>query len=206
MKNLLTICIVLGLISVASAAYIETFTGSSAGWLYEYGTNWTLGSTTYLASGGNPGGYVSGVSLNLYAAEYSYANDNVYATFGDMTGLTITIDTKITDSEVGTAQFYIGRSGTYYIQTVGWSISNNINWTTHSAPLDTSNFSHWANSYNTYSFSEVLQHPTDMGIFFGGGVSSGTGALLIDNFGAIPEPATISILGLGALSLFRKKK
>ena len=182
----------------AMASYVEQFTNDSDSWNYGYGTSFAIGTTTHIASGGNPGGYISGSSANLYAV-WTYAT----APYGDMTGLTMTIDTKITDSEAGNAQFYVGRGGAYFIDG-SWSIANDTSWTTHTAPLDAAHFTHWTGvDTGAYTLAQVLQAPDDIGIFFGGSLASGTGALLVDNFGTVPEPGTLVLLvaaGCGALA------
>ena len=122
-----------------------------------------------------------------------------------MTGLTMTIDTKVaTGSATGNAQFYVGRGGTYFIDGT-WSIGADTNWTTHTVALDASHFTSWTgqNDY-LYTLVEVLQAPTDIGIFFGGSLASGTGDLLVDNFGtvaAVPIPGAVWLLGTGIIGL-----
>ncbi len=200
MKKFLMSLVVLGLVNVATATYVETFNTGSDSWNYGYGNNFVPGVTTYNATGGNPGGCISGASQNLYAV-WTY----VTASYGDMTGLNLTIDTKVTDGETGTAQFYVGRGGTYFIDGT-WNIGADKSWTTHTVALDSSHFTAWTGvNDNVYTFAQVIQAPTDIGIFFGGGLASGTGNVLVDNFGTVPEPATICLLGLGGLLLRRRK-
>ena len=191
-------------ISSVSASYIETFDNGTQNWNYGYGRNWELGTTNWESSGGNDGAYISGEVDNLYAA---WAYDT--AVYGDMTDSILSVDTMITDVASGDAQLYVGRGGTYYVSN-SWDISLDTSWTTHQIALDSAHFSHWA-SGNSASLAYVLSAPDDLGIFFGCDVSSGAGNFQIDNFGtipstgAVPEPATLALLGIGGF-LLRKRK
>ncbi len=181
MKKFILTLISLNLVGVASAQYLETFDAGSANWKYGYGANYTEGTTTW-----NPAGYISGASEDLYAV-WTYDT----TVFGDMRGLSITVDTKISAPSTGNAQFYVGRAGTYYI-SAAWDIANTADWTTYSTPLDTTNMTRWGGG-QTESLDYVLEAPDDIGIFFGGSVASGSGDLLIDNFGVISEPPPIQL-------------
>jgi len=197
MRKLLIILFVLGLVNVAAAGYVEKFNSNNANWNYGYGTYF---NSPQLAATWNPGGYISGASDNLYAV-WTYDT----AIYGDMTGLTLTIDTKVTDAETGNAQFYVGRGGTYFIDGL-WAIGADTSWTTHTVALDSSHFSSWTGVNNyVYTLAQVLQAPDDIGIFFGGSLAAGAGNVLVDNFGTVPEPVTFALLGLGAFALRRRK-
>jgi hypothetical protein len=212
------VCLAVAGPAMASVGYVEQFSSNNAGWYYGYGTNFVSpqNDATWVSPGGNPGGYISGTSSNLYAI-WTYAT----APYDDMTGLTMTIDTKVTDGETGNAQFYVGRGGTYFIGSE-WSITGEESWTTHVAPLNTTTFTSWTgvNDY-VFTLAQVLQAPTDIGIFFGGGVACGEGDVFVDNFGTIdgsvkltadaaPEPATLIIWsllgGLGLVIGWRRKR
>jgi len=195
MKKYLSILILLLLAPHSWAAYIETFDTGSADWIYGYGPNYTEGTTEWSPTNGNPDGYISGVASNLYAV-WTYET----ASYGDMRGLFLTIDTKINNTVTGDAQLYVGRAGTYYISDA-WNISSNTNWTTHTEALTTNNFSHWS-SGNKNPLSYVLEAPDDIGIFFGAKLADGDGTLSIDNFGTstVPEPVVASFIG--GLALF----
>lgn len=204
MKQLIIMLVVLCLTSVAAAdLYVETFNTDNASWNYGYGSNFgTVVDATWVGTGGNPDGYISGASSNLYAV-WTYDT----APYGDITGLTMTIDTKITDSETGTAQFYVGRDGTYYIDGV-WSIGSDTEWTTHQTVLDLSHFTRWTQGgAGSESLAYVLAAPDDIGIFFGGSLARGTGTFNVDNFSVVPVPAAVllGMLGLGAAGLKLRK-
>ena len=200
----------LGLASIANA-YVETFDSNSANWQYGYGTSFTPGVTTWNAAGGNPSGYISGSASDLYAV-WTY----VPAPYGDMTGLSLTIDTKVDSTATGNAQFYVGRGGTYFIDG-SWAIAADTTWTTHMVSLDSSHFTSWSGvNDHVYTLAQVLQAPTDIGIFFGGSVASGAGHLDVDNFGtvsadpnpttSVPEPLTALFLGFGLVGVAGAKR
>jgi len=203
MKRLTIILVVLGIVNVAAAdLYVETFDGGSADWNYGYGTGFAIGTTYWNSTGGNPGAYISGDSKNLYAV-WTYEADD----YQNIAGLTMTIDTKVTDAETGMAQFYVGRNNTYYIDG-SWSIGSDTEWTTHQTVLDSSHFTRWTQGgAGSESLAYVLAAPDDIGIFFGGSLASGTGTLNVDNFGVVPVPAAVllGMLGLGAAGLKLRK-
>jgi hypothetical protein len=195
--------------SFAVAAYVETFDTDNAGWNVGYGLDFQspqLGATS-VSPGGNPGGYISGSVTNTDTGHSLYAMwTNDTARFGDMNGTTLTIDTMVTGGASGTAQFYVGRGGTYFVDGQ-WDISSDANWTTHQAELNTTNFVPWTGvNDGVYTLAEVLQAPTDVGIFFGGGMATGAGTLNIDNYGTVPEPATMGLLILGGLAALARRR
>jgi hypothetical protein len=184
--------------SIANAGRIESFSSNNASWIYGYGSDFMSpqNNATWVSMGGNPDGYITGPAANLYAV-WTYTT----GLYGDMTGLSLTIDTVVTGQVRGTAQFYLGRRGTYFIDDGTWAIGNDTVWTTHTLVLDSSNFSPWTGvNNNLYTLAQVLESPDDIGIFFGGGLASGTGNVDVDNYGThstIPESPTILLLGIG---------
>ena len=188
------------------AAYIESFDFNNASWLYGYGSNYsTIDNAMWSSSGGNPAGNISGAASNLYAI-WTDTNGSV-ALYGEMTGLTMTIDTMVSGGAVtGTAQFYVGRAGSYYLSGT-WSIGGDTDWTTHTAALNSTEFSAWSGA--SLTFAQVLQAPDDIGIFFGSSGAAGVGSVLVDNFGTVPTlpiPATAWLFGSGLLGLARISK
>jgi hypothetical protein len=202
---LLAMVMVFSATNAQAAPYIESFSLNNAQWFYGYGANFVSpqNSATWVGIGGNPDGYISGDSSNLYAV-WTYTT----TPYGDMTGLTLQIDTKVTDGETGNAQFYVGRGGAYFIDG-SWAIGSDTTWTTHTTILDSAHFTHWTGvDSGAYTLAQVLQAPDDIGIFFGGGLANGTGLLEVDNYGTrVPEPGTLLLLGGGLVGLygFRKK-
>ena len=80
--------VMLGFVSVCNSnAYYETFDSNAGGFHYGYGTSYTDGSVSWLSSGGNPDGNISGQADNLYAV-WLYASDIGVSSFGNMTGMT----------------------------------------------------------------------------------------------------------------------
>lgn len=186
----------------AHAAYVETFDADAADWNYGYGTSFTIGTTTWNNTGGNPDGHISGAANNLYAI-WTYTT----VPYGDVTGLTMTIDSMITGDATGTAQFYVCKSGSCYIDGT-FDISSDTSWTTHTTVLNSANFSIWDSA--TLTLAQVLAAPDDIGIFFGGAVATGSGSVMVDNFGTVvPIPAAVWLFGSGLLGLVgiaRRKK
>lgn len=191
---------VLGIYQFAVAEYVETFDSDDAGWLYGYGANYTIGTTDWNTTGGHPGGHISGTATDLYAV---WTIDT--AKYGSFKGLTAKIDIKISAAGSGKAQFYFGRENTYYISE-SWDISEALDWTTIHSPLTATHFSVW--SGGTESLDHVLEAPDDIGIFFGGKLASGSGHLLVDNFGTstIPEPAAMGLVLMGGVSMIGARR
>lgn len=192
------------------AAYVETFDADNANFNYGYDTGFNnpQNSAAWVSSGGNPDGYISGNAIDNGTAKGLYAiwtyDTSLY---GDMNGLTMTIDTKVTGNVTGNAQFYVGRDGSYYIDGI-WAIGSDTAWATHTTALNTTEFTPWTGA--TLSLADVLAAPDDIGIFFGGNLAGGSGSVMVDNFGTVvPVPAAVWLFGSGLLGLVgvaRRKK
>jgi len=191
--GVVAVMLALGVYPAMAATYVETFSSDNAGWEYVYGGGYTVVTAPWVNSGGNLGGYISDSVEGLYGVQLY----NTVQPFGDMNGLTMTIDTLVTGDVSGNAQFYVGRGGTYFIDGP-WSITGDTTWTTHQAALNSTNFTLWGGHY---TLQEVLAAPDDVGIFFGGGQAYGTGTLGVDNFGINPEPATMALLAVGGIGM-----
>ncbi|OQY06573.1 MAG: hypothetical protein B6I25_03665 [Planctomycetales bacterium 4572_13] len=188
MKKLVLLTMLCGLMSLACAG-VETFDGGSEGWNYGYGLSTTSGNKLWRNGGGNPGAHLSGSSNNLYKM---WTHDT--ESYGGITGATMTVDTKIKGVDVtGAAQLYIGRENTYYVSSA-WNIALDIDWTTHQ--FNTADFTLWPSGGNEL-LGFVTEIPDEVGVFFGTEFARGNGKINIDNFGFIPEPATLLLLGMG---------
>jgi hypothetical protein len=231
MRKLIIVLVLFGLVSVSNATYVETFSSSNAEWeaarVSDNGAQ-AYPEAIYNSDGGNSGGYISS-SLSLDQPRL-YTLDSSYQTslWGDMTGQALTADFKIDGTVIGPAgakvRLYVGSytgGNNYFVtnDTYSWNPNSDTSWTTHMVALLAANFIEWPNqaSYNK-TFAQVIAAPQDMGLVFSGNFTSNTtlgftgkGTLMLDNFGTvtigtIPEPATICLLGIGALSLLRKRR
>lgn len=217
-------------VSVASAEYVETFDSDNAGWYAPTVNNsgdigWDVAS--WSATGGNPDGHVYGTvdddSTRLYVMQPANAD-----AYGDMTGLALTTDYRIDGTVTGPTgpmvRFYVGcvNGGDnldYYVtaNAYSWNPNGETSWTTHQVALTEDNFIQWPNQVaGIKTFDEIVANPDDIGLVFCNdnfadntqlGFSSTEGATIyVDNFGTVPEPATICLLGLGTLGLLRKRR
>ena len=173
---------------IARVDFIETFDNNSSNFHYGYGPNYTDGAVNWLGNEGNPDGHISGEANNLYAV---WVYDSSGA-FGNISGLVMLMDIKVTGQVSGDAQFYVGRNGTYYISRYAWPIAGDSSWTTHAARLDTYNFTLWTNG-SAKSLAYVLERPDDIGIFLGGSTASGNGTFQVDNCALLTRNPEINL-------------
>lgn len=220
---------VLGLAgNVRATEYVETFDDGDAGW---YATTINnkggekVSSVKWNKTGGNPNGYISGKLNRSSNRIYALTPENI-GDYGDMTGLTLTtdykIDGKVTRPDEAMVRFYVGSEtdGSKYFVTkdaYSWNPNMDTSWATHQVDLIADNFLLWPNQTSgSLTFADVIANLDDIGLVFTGAASdfkqikslgfSGKGTISIDNFGTIPEPATLCMLGLGAVGLILRKR
>lgn len=235
MRGLATLFVIASLFcaldsGVASAIYVETFDTDAAGW--EVGTvnddaEIKVSQATYQSTNGNPGGHISGALMDSPDRLYGFQPSDT-SVYGDMTGLTMTVDFKldgIVDEPANPrVRFYVGTvtgGYDYYAtnDTYSWNPNGETSWITHQVLLTSANFIQWpVEIAGLKTFDEIIAAPEDIGLVFVDGAgclgistqmgfSSDAGAtIFVDNFGVVPEPATICLLGLGGLALLSRKR
>jgi hypothetical protein len=225
MRTLMIICVLMSLAGTAGA-YIETFSGGNAGWLAttvnDSGAS-TYPAATWNSSGGNSGGYISGTVDNDGTRLYGLSPADA-SQYQNLTGLTLTTDFKldgiVTAPEGMKVRFYIGTwtgGYNYFVSSdaFAWNPNADTAWTTHQVALLAANFLAWPNqNAGTKTFAQIVAAPEDIGLVFADGVNTfasnsmlgfaGSGTAMIDNFGTVPEPVTMALLGLGGLLLRRR--
>jgi hypothetical protein len=232
-KMMVVLLLVCGLCNIANATlYVETFSSNNAGWeavrVNDSGAI-TTPDAIYSSSGGNLGGYISGSLGSDQPRLYGFQPSQT-SLWGDITGDILTTDFKIEGTVAGPVgaevRFYVGTytgGYNYFVtnDTYSWNPNNDASWTTHQVSLLAENFIEWPNqAANNKTFAQIIAAPQDIGVVFSGNFTSnttlgftGSGRLMLDNFGAvyehvgtIPEPATVGLLGFGALVLLRKRR
>ena len=236
MKTLTTVLGLAVLLVVAGTAaggpYMEQFGAGAANWqvwqVNDAG-NQTENAPTYLPSAGGSGGCISApLGTDAYRL-YDLQPENA-ALYQGLAGLSLTTDFKLNGVVTGPAKaevrFYVGTftgGNNYFVSndTFSWDPNSDTQWTTHTVSLLAQNFVVWPNqAANNMTFDQVVAAPGDIGLVFCGNFTSnstlgfsGTGNILIDNFGAVggspqpmPEPATLVLFGAGAAVLVGRRR
>ncbi len=207
-----------------ASGYIETFDTDNAGWLTltvndKGGVG--LAIAGWSGTGGHPGGNVWGClddgtdGTRLYGIQAPFGTDAL----GDLTGQTLTVDFmiqgQVTSGEQARVRFYIGYyddQSRYWVSnnTYSWNPNGHTSWTTHTIPLLESNFILWPNqNLGDMTFEQVLLSYNDIGLVFTNGDFEynenlgfiGCGTIHVDNFGAVPLPGAVWLLGSGLVGL-----
>jgi len=219
-------------------AAMETFDSGTDGWgvtlIDSTGYSWST-APTFSASGGNPGGCISGIAGTASSALYSF--DAPASVSGNLTGQTFSVDISMsgpvsTASGQAMARFYIGYdSSDYFITTNAYSLilTSSGGWTTYTVAVTAADFMAWPGQTGTMSFATVAANPVWVGVLFTssdfsgsndgsallGLTSSGGTSVSIDNFGPVkaplvpsPIPSGLLLLGPGiaALAAVRRRR
>jgi len=220
----------------AAHAALETFDSGTDGWgislIDSSGYSWSA-APTFSASGGNPGGCISGIAGSADSRLLSF-DAPAYAS-SNLLGQTFTVDVSMsgpvsTASGQAMARFYLAYdSSDYFITTNAYSLilSGSGAWTTYTVPVTAADFMAWPGQTGTMSFAAVAADPVWVGVLFTssdfsasnygtsllGLTSPGGTSVSIDNFGPVkaqvssPTPSAVLLLapGMAALILFRRR-
>jgi hypothetical protein len=173
------VAVILGTGAMAWGNIIQDFNSGGAGYrasTVNNGGGIGYFSPTYSGSHGNNGGYVwapvDAGSNRLYGFEPGDKSP-----FADITGMELTVDTKINGRVTGpgsqpTVRFYVGSTAggsNYFVtkDTYSWDINQDNSWETHAVELLAQNFLEWPNqATHNLTFADVISHITDIGLVF----------------------------------------
>jgi hypothetical protein len=228
MRTLIVLLISLALVLVlppkAEASFVEGFDSDNADWLARTINNSDVvadTSATWHSSNGNPGGNISGTVDNSADRLYALWLDNASSVFGDLTGLTLRTDYKISPTvdgprEDSAVRFFVSiATGGHdlFLSKYSWDPNDYTSWTTFQVPMVSSSFDAWPYNAENKSFDEVIAAPERIGLAFVnaagdysastevGFYSSGGATIYVDNFGAVPLPSAILLLASGLIGI-----
>jgi hypothetical protein len=214
--------------------YLEQFTNGSAGWqaptVNNSGGVALPGAQALLDATGSGciGATLTQGPNRLFG--FQPADARLYQ---DLPGLRMTVDYMIlgavTGPEAPMVRFYVGTwtgGSNYFVSNdaFSWNPNAGADWVTHQVELLSANFIEWPNqASHSKTFDQVIAAPDDIGLVFSGAFTSnstlgfsGSGTILIDNFGAVdnraatpvPEPAALALLACGGVWLlaWRRRK
>jgi len=211
-------------------ASVSTFDSSRDGFSATYynvsSNSFTENTNIWSSTGGNSGGYISGSLFNDVTKGFYGFSNYTSAKYGNLTGQTLTTDFKIDGAVAAPAgysvRFYIGSytSGYNYWVTkdaYAWNPNSDTSWTTHTVSMDSSNWVAWPNqNAGSMTWAQILASYNDIGLVFADGSGNftnnnylsfkGSGTIGIDNFGAVPLPPAVWLLGSGLIGLVAMRR
>ena len=212
--------------SAMGTPYVEQFNTGNAGWLAVRTSPDSWPTATYQSSGGHPGGCISGAVTATGSRLFGFQPSNL-APYGNMTGLTLTVDYKINGAVTAPSgalvRFYVGTytgGNNYFVSsdTFSWNPNMDTAWASHLVSLLQTNFILWPNqNAGNKSFAQVIAAPEDIGLVFADSAGnfgnnamlgfSGNATISIDNFGTVvPEPTTLGLLAAGGVMVMLRRK
>lgn len=210
-SSMIFLMLLLGLASNGYGALISDFEGSLDGWYTDSYTTGTISQSTIGATSGSgsmlceaPGGWQSVAKVDIKAFRYilgtpgATISADITSFAADMTGgwkeVLMVINAQNYDDDgdssnnIGWNQFnLIAMDLSGVPQTMTWEI-----------PVDLSTKIAGSNDNIAWFELLIISNTED--------AAGSVGKFYIDNIQAIPEPATMALLGLGGLALLRRRR